>query len=183
MRAKNTFFIEHVWTTASTLCIKTCTTVRKFFGISLVVEWLIYSKKSIFSFSRIKTISEFNMYSTISQSTIITSPIGFNIALTNVEARLKQRCINVVPTLCNVVWTLCNVVSTSGIGVVSTLRNVENPTSDFVSFSKLGRRYFDVDPQRWNNVDPTLKCWLGTGWQSFEFFIFYSYNNDFSLDL
>ena len=26
--------------------------------------------------------------------TIITSPIGFNIALTNVDARLKQRCIN-----------------------------------------------------------------------------------------
>ena len=54
----------------------------------------------------------FNMYSTISQSTIITSPIGFNIGLTNVDARLKQRCINVVPTLCNVVSTLCNVVST-----------------------------------------------------------------------
>ena len=52
------------------------------------------------------------MYSTISQSTIITSPIGFNIGLTNVDARLKQRCINVVPTLCNVVLTLCNVYST-----------------------------------------------------------------------
>ena len=49
---------------------------------------------------------------TITQSTIITSPIGFNIGLTNVDARLKQRCINVVPTLCNVVSTLCNVVST-----------------------------------------------------------------------
>ena len=46
------------------------------------------------------------MYSTISQSTIITSPIGFNIALTNVDARLKQHCINVVPKLCNVVFTL-----------------------------------------------------------------------------
>ena len=49
---------------------------------------------------------------TITQTTIITSPIGFNTGLTNVEARLKQRCINVVPTLCNVVSTLCNVVST-----------------------------------------------------------------------
>ena len=65
----------------------------------------------------------FNMYSTISQSTIITSPIGFNIGLTNVDTRLKQRCINVV--------------STSGTDVVSTLCNVENPTSDFVSFSTL----------------------------------------------
>ena len=42
----------------------------------------------------------------ITQSTIITSPIGFNIGLTNVDTRLKQRCINVVPTLCNVVSTL-----------------------------------------------------------------------------
>ena len=49
---------------------------------------------------------------TITQSTIITNPIGFNIGLTNVDARLKQRCINVVPTLCNVVLTLCNVVLT-----------------------------------------------------------------------
>ena len=49
---------------------------------------------------------------TITQSSIITSPIGFNIGLTNVDARLKERCINIVPTLCNVVSTLCNVVST-----------------------------------------------------------------------
>ena len=49
---------------------------------------------------------------TITQSTIITSPIGFNIGLTNVNTRLKQRCINVVPTLCNVVSKLCNVAST-----------------------------------------------------------------------
>ena len=49
---------------------------------------------------------------TITQSTIITSPTGFNVGLTNVDARLKQRCINVVPTLCNIVSTLCNVVST-----------------------------------------------------------------------
>ena len=37
---------------------------------------------------------------TITQSTIITSPIGFNIGLTNVDASLKQ------PTLRNVVSTL-----------------------------------------------------------------------------
>ena len=71
---------------------------------------------------------------TITQSTIITSPIGFNIGLTNVDTRLKQRCINVV--------------STSGTDVVSTLCNVENPTSDFVSFSTSDQCYFNVDPQR-----------------------------------
>ena len=35
----------------------------------------------------------------ITQSTIITSPIGFNIGFTNVDTRLKQLCINVVSTL------------------------------------------------------------------------------------
>ena len=63
----------------------------------------------------------------ITQSTIITSPIGFNIGLTNVDTRLKQRCFDVV--------------STSGADVVSTLCNVENPRSDFASFCF-------VDPQR-----------------------------------
>ena len=64
----------------------------------------------------------------------------FNIVLTNVDTRLKQRCINVVPTLCNVVLPLCNVVSTSGTDVVSTLCNVENLTLDFVSFSTSDQR-------------------------------------------
>ena len=36
---------------------------------------------------------------TICKSIIINSPIGFHVALTNVDARLKQRCINLVPTL------------------------------------------------------------------------------------
>ena len=87
------------------LCITICTTVRKIFDISLVVEVLIYSKNCFL-------IQQNKNYSSICKSIIITSPIGFNIALTNVDARLKQRCINVVPTLCNVVSTLCNVVST-----------------------------------------------------------------------
>ena len=60
---------------------------------------------------------------TITQSTIITSPIGFNIGLTNVNTRLKQRCFDVV----------------SG---------TEYRTSDFVSFSTSDQRYFNVDPQR-----------------------------------
>ena len=82
-----------------TLCIMICTTVRKIFDISLVVELLIYSKKCFL-------IQQNKNYSCICKSIIITSPIGFNIVLTNVDARLKQRCINVVPTLCNVVSTL-----------------------------------------------------------------------------
>ena len=79
---------------------------------------------------------------------IITSPIGFNIAFTNVDSRLKQRCISVEPTLCNVLSTLCDVVSTSGTDVVSTLCKIENLMSDFVSYSTSDQRYFNVDPQR-----------------------------------
>ena len=62
-----------------------------------------------------------------------------------------QRCIDVVQRC-------FDVVSTLGTDVVSTLCNVENPRSDFVSFSM---SIHNVDPQRWNNIDPTLKCWLG----------------------
>ena len=50
-----------------------------------------------------------------------------------------------------VVSTLC---------VLSTLYNVENPTSESISFSTSEHRYFNVDPQSWNNVDPTLKCYF-----------------------
>ena len=87
------------------LCIKICTTVRKIFDISSVVELLIYNKKFFL-------IQQNKNYSSICEFIIIRSPTGFNIALTNVDARIKQRCINVVPTLCNVVSTLRNIVST-----------------------------------------------------------------------
>ena len=54
-----------------------------------------------------------------------------------------------------------NVVSMSDTDIVSTLYNVENPTPDFVSLSTSDQRYFNGDPQRWNNVGPTLKCSIG----------------------
>ena len=118
-------------------------TVRKFFDISLVVQLLIYSKKSFLIYKN-------KNCSCICKSIIITSSTEFNIALTNVEARLKQHCINVVPTLCNrfdVEQWCFDFFSTSGTAVVSTLRNVENPTSDFVLFSTSDPCYFNVDPQ------------------------------------
>ena len=121
----------------SPLCITICTTVRKifleFFSI-LIVEFILYSKKCFL-------IQQNKSYSSICKSVINTSPIGFNIAFTNVDARLKQRCINVVQ--------LCfDVVSTSDTDIASTLCNVENPTSDFVSFFTSDQCYFNVDPQR-----------------------------------
>ena len=94
------------------------------------------------------------MYLQIYKSVLITSPTGFDVAFTNVEDTLKQgqdklyqRCFNVVSI-------------TSDTDIVSMLCNVENPVSDFVSFSTLDQHYFNVDPQSENNIDPTLKCWL-----------------------
>ena len=36
-----------------------------------------------------------------------------------------------------------------------------NTDVEFYFFSALDQRYFNVDPKSWNNVDSTLKCWLG----------------------
>ena len=60
----------------------------------------------------------------------------------------------------NAVQRCFSVVSTSATDVVSTLCNIENPTSGFVSFWTSHQRCFHTDPQCWNNVDPTLKCLL-----------------------
>ena len=57
----------------------------------------------------------------------------------NPFTKLQQRCFDVVSTLCK----------------------VENPTSDFVSFSTLDQRHFNAELQLWNNVDSRLKFWLG----------------------
>ena len=89
----------------------------------------------------------------IYKSVLISIPIGFDIAFTNAEAKLKQRRDKVVSTL-------YNVVSMLDADVVLKLCNVENPTSDFASFLTSDQRYFNIDSQIWNNVDPTLKCWL-----------------------
>ena len=77
---------------------------------------------------------------------LINSPIGFDLALTtltlcwnDVDTKLQKRCLDVVSTLCK----------------------VENPTSDFVSFSMSDQCYFNVELQLWNNVSSRLKFWSG----------------------
>ena len=67
----------------------------------------------------------------------INSPTGFDLVLTT----LRQRCSNVVKRC-------FEVVSKSGSDVESTVCNVENPTSDFASFSTSDQRYFNADLQR-----------------------------------
>ena len=82
------------------------------------------------------------------------------------QATLKQ-CWYVVSTLCNVISTLFQRFATLFQRRGPTLCNVEK-TSDFVSFSTSDQCYFNADPKRLNNVDPTLKCWLGyhiTAWK------------------
>ena len=72
------------------------------------------------------------IYLQIYKPVVITSLTGFDIAFTNVDDTLNQRQDKVVSAL----FQRCfNVVSTSDTDIVSTLCNVENLTSDFVSFS------------------------------------------------
>ena len=75
---------------------------------------------------------------------VMSSSIGFDMALINVEATLKnvetishQRCNSIEKKLSNVEKT-----------VVLILCNVENPTSDFVSLSTSNQRYYNVCLQR-----------------------------------
>ena len=81
------------------------------------------------------------------QILIITSPIEFNITLTYVDARLKQRCINVVTTLCNAASTLCNVVSTLFQRRALTLYQRCAPLKIRRRILFHFQRYFNVDPQ------------------------------------
>ena len=108
-------------------------------------------------FSRIKTIQVFNMYSTISQSTIITSPIGFNIAVTNVNARLNQHCINVVPTLfqrCIALSLRCfNVGYWHCINVLQHWKSEVGFCFIFNFGSTLFQRWSTKLKQRWSNVE------------------------------
>ena len=79
----------------------------------------------------------------IYKSLLIPSPTDFDIAFTNIEDTLKQRQDKVISTF----FQRC-----FNVGHQRCI-NVENLTSDFASFSTSNQRYF--------NVDPTLKCWLG----------------------
>ena len=99
-------------------------------------------------FSRTKLTYLFtNRHLSLARLVLIQLLLMLTASWNKAEIKLYQRCFNVV--------------STSQIDVVSTLCNVKNATSDFVSFSMSDERYFNVDAQRWNNVDPTLKCCSG----------------------
>ena len=93
------------------------------------------------------------MYLQMHNHLIFTSPIGFNIAFTNVGTRLKEHCSNVVPTLYNVARTLCNVVSTLFQRRALTL------------YQNWKRRILFRFQRRINVIstlfDPSLNCWPG----------------------
>ena len=80
----------------------------------------------------------------------------------NVEPTLKRHCATMKNGYIDIVQRWFNVFSTLDTDIVSMLCNVENPTSDFVSFSTSDQCYLNGDPQWWNNVDTTLKCWQGS---------------------
>ena len=91
---------------------------------------------------------------------------------------MKQHCATLKSGCFNLAKRWCNVVSTSD--TVLTLWNVENPTSDSVSFSTSHQLYFNVDQQHWKNVDLTLKLWLGSSIAlKFETTVFLGLKRDF----
>ena len=91
---------------------------------------------------------------------------------------MKQHCATLKSGCFSVVKRWFNVVSTSDM--VLTLWNVENPTSDFVSFSTSHQPYFNIDQQQWKNVDLTLKLWLKSSIAlKFETTVFLSLKRDF----
>ena len=97
------------------------------------------------------------MYSTIPQSTIITSQSGFNIALTNVNARLKQCCINIVPVLfrrwVKLSWRCFNVEHWRCINVLQRWKSDVGFCFIFNVGSTLFQRWSTTLKQRWSNVE------------------------------
>ena len=111
----------------------------------LVAELLIYHKK----YFLIKQNKIINLY----KNPYLSIVDWFRPIFNNIEATLKQSWYDIITTL-------YKFFSTLSYEFVSTLSNVENLTSDFVSFSTPEKRYLNVDPQRWNSVDPTFNCWI-----------------------
>ena len=116
----------------------------------LVVELVTYCKK----YCLIKKNKDYGSI----YKFIFNSPIGFRYSFNNVEATSKQCWYNVVSTLCNVASTLCQC---RGPSLYQSWKSEVRFCFIFNVGSTLFQRYFNVDPQGWNNVDPTLKCWLG----------------------
>ena len=88
-------------------------------------------------------------YSSIYKSIIITSPIGFNIVLPDVEAALKKLWFKVVSTFCNVVTTLFQRQALTLHQIYATSKIWH---WIFFSFSTSDQNYLNVDPQLWKNV-------------------------------
>ena len=115
---------------------------------------------------------------TITQSTIITSPIGFNIGLTNVDARLKQCCINVVPTLFLICVTLFQRRPLTLYQRCATLKIRRRILFHF-------QRRIKVISTLIHNVETMLIRRWNVGWVSYELFlrwypIFFSEFSNFS---
>ena len=85
-----------------------------------------------------------------------------NIALTNVDARLKQRCINVVPTLCNVVLTLFQRRALTLYDRCAKLKTRRQILFHF-------QRRINVISTLIHNVETTLIRRLNVGWDTFSF--------------
>ena len=89
---------------------------------------------------------------------------SFNSTLTstlNVDARLKQRCINVLPTLCNIVSTFWNFVLKLFQRRALTLYQLCTTFKTRCRILFHFQRRINFISTLIHNVDPMLKCWLG----------------------
>ena len=123
-------------------CMTICTDVN----ILLVVELLIN-----------KIFSMLSIYKSI----IVNSQIGFDIALINVEATLKQHWYNVVSPLWNVALMLLQGQALNLNQHCATLKIRRRILFYFQRQINVITTLISTLFQRWSNVDSTLNCWLG----------------------
>ena len=128
-------------------CITTCTTLINLFNILVVVELLIKT----FYYYQNKNCSS------IYKSIIMTSPIGFDIVLTNFEATLKQRWDCAVSTLflcCATLFRLCfNVGHWRCMNFVQRWKSDDGICFIFNVRSTLLQRWYTTLKLRWSNVE------------------------------
>ena len=143
--------------------------MENYFKDLLIVKELIYCKENLLIYQN-KTFCN----QSFCKSSLFTSQISFKIALTDVKATLKQHWYNVISTLKQrwndieqrwktVALTLCNVDLTLFQRCTPTLYQCcATLKIRFRILFHFQRRLFERWSTMSKNVDPTLRCWLGS---------------------
>ena len=107
----------------------------------------LFVVEQLMCWKEIFLIQQKETYQSICKSIFITTQNGFEIK--NKVEIMSYKCQNNFElNFCNIVQRCFNFVSKSNSDVISIVCKIENPTSNFVSFSTTDQRYFNVDLQR-----------------------------------